>query len=166
MVGIGRDVRVHRRLVPSCDAPRPTFVVAARVERVPGEVEVVFVEPAREILRRRRDLDQVVRIPRPSKRDRWLSEERVDVHRLVGLARAALLLLLDEPDDRRVALGERLLVGDTRRSCRSDGERGERREQDEREATRGAQRPRPPAGLGHEQIEAEAARERSLTPSG
>ncbi len=45
--GVGRDVRVDGGLVAGRQAPRPPLVVAAGVERVPGEVEVVLVEPAR-----------------------------------------------------------------------------------------------------------------------
>jgi hypothetical protein len=133
---IGRDVRVHRGLVSLHDATRPALVVAARVERVAGKVEVVLVEALREILGRRRDLDQVVRIPRSAERNRRLSEQRVDVHRLVGLAGSALLLLLDEPHDRGVALGERLLVCEARRRGRREAERGKGEEQEGRRAKR------------------------------
>ena len=110
VAGLGRDVGVHRRLVPLGDAAGPSLVAAARGERVPGEVEVVVVEPAGEIAGGRPDLDQIRPVPGATERNGRLAEERVDVERLVGLAGAALLLLLDEPDLRRVALGERLLV--------------------------------------------------------
>ena len=45
--GVGGDVRVHRRLLVLGDAACPELVVAAGVERVAGEVEVVLVEPVR-----------------------------------------------------------------------------------------------------------------------
>jgi hypothetical protein len=101
---------------------------------------VVFVEPSREVLRGRPDLDQVVRVPRPSERNRGLTEQRFDVHRLVRLARSALLLLLDEPDNGGVALGKRPLVGDARRSCRRDAKRGEGEKGHEPETSRCAQK--------------------------
>jgi hypothetical protein len=101
---------------------------------------VVFVEPSREVLRGRPDLDQVVRVPRPSERNRGLTEQRFDVHRLVRHARSALLLLLDEPDNGGVALGKRPLVGDARRSCRRDAKRGEGEKRHEPETSRCAQK--------------------------
>ena len=39
--GVGRDVGVDRGCMVLGQAPRPALVVAARVERVAGEVEVV-----------------------------------------------------------------------------------------------------------------------------
>jgi hypothetical protein len=87
---------------------------------------VVLVETAGEILRGRRDLDEVGRAPGAPEGDRWLVEQRIDVHRLVRLAGPALLLLPDEPDDRRVALGEGPLVGAAgRRGGRADTDRPE-----------------------------------------
>ena len=68
--------------------------------------------PVDEILGGRADLHQIRRIPRPAQRDRRLVEENVDVCRLIRLAGAALLGLLDQPDDRGETLGERLLVGE------------------------------------------------------
>ena len=44
VAGVGHDVRVHRRLVTLRDAPRPLSIVAARLERVAREVEVILVE--------------------------------------------------------------------------------------------------------------------------
>ena len=85
---------------------------------------MVVVEPAREIVRGRPDLDQVGPVPRPAECNGRLAEERVDVERLVRLARAALLLLLDEPDLRRVPLGERLLVAHVSSSRGADAQRG------------------------------------------
>ena len=44
VAGVGGDVRIDGRRRPFGDAVRPALVVAARVEGVPGEVEVVLVE--------------------------------------------------------------------------------------------------------------------------
>jgi hypothetical protein len=110
VAGVADDVRVDGRRLALAQAPRPELVGAARVERVPGEVEVVLVEPAGEVVRGRPDLDEVAAAPGPAQRDRRLVEEEIDVQRLVRLARPAFLGLLDESDDRRVALGERDLV--------------------------------------------------------
>ena len=57
---VGRHVRVRRRLALGAELLLPVQVVAARLERVPGEVEVVAPEPAAEILRLRRDLYEIV----------------------------------------------------------------------------------------------------------
>ena len=92
---------------------------------------MVVVEPAGEVARGRPDLDQVGPVPRAAERDGRLAEERVDVHRLVGLARAALLLLLDEPDHRRVALRERLLVARARSSRGAGAEHGDGQQREE-----------------------------------
>ena len=115
MVGVCRDMRVDRGLAAFRQPARPAFVPAARVERVAGEVEVVFVAPDDDA-DGRADLDQVGRVPRAAQRDRRLVEEHVDVQRLVRLSRAALLGLLDQPHDRRVPLGEGDLVGERRPS--------------------------------------------------
>ena len=124
MTGIGRDVRVDGRRAPLTQSAIPPLVVAARLERVAGEVEVVL-EQAGEIVRARADLDEVDGVPRSAQRDRRLVEQQVDVDRLEGLAVAALLHLLDEPDDRRVLLGERGLVGEIGAGRRTDDERGD-----------------------------------------
>ena len=139
VVGIRHDVRVHGRLVPLGDAPRPAFVIAARLERVTGKVEVVLVAPAEQVLRGRPDLDQVGGVPRPTERNSRLVEERVDVHRLIGLARAALLLLLDEPDHRRVTLGQRSLLSGARCTSRGNPQcaHGDESEEERPEAKRG-----------------------------
>ena len=63
VAGIGRDVGVHRRLRALRQAPRPELVVAAGVERVAREVEVVLVAVV-EIGRRGPDLDEVGAVPR------------------------------------------------------------------------------------------------------
>jgi hypothetical protein len=131
---IGRDVRVDRRRGLPGETVAPPLVVAAWIERVAGEVQMVLVETFGEVLRGRRDPDQVRRPPRSAERDRGLGEEHVDVERHVRLAVAARLLLLDEPDDGRIALGERsflALVGGRRRRR---GERDEEREEEQQEA--------------------------------
>ena len=120
--GVGRDVGVDGRLAVLGEAPRPVLVAAAGVERVAREVEVV-VEAVDEVLGRRADLHQVGRVPRAAQRNGRLVEQHVHVGRLPGLARAALLLLLDEPDDRREPLGQRALVGEVGVSDRGGGER-------------------------------------------
>ena len=71
---------------------------------------MVLVEAGPEIGVGRRDLHEVAAAPRPAQRDRRLREQGVDVERLVRLAGAALLRLLDQPDDRREARGELLLL--------------------------------------------------------
>ena len=129
--GVGGDVGVDDRLGVVGDPVRPALVCAAGVERVAGEVEVVLVE-AGQIVRRRADLDQVECVPRPPQRDRRLVEERVDVDRLVRLARAALLELLDEPDDGCVPLRECDLVVERGRRGRREGDEGRRDGHDER----------------------------------
>ena len=111
VAGIADHVGVDGRLASLADPAAPELVVAARIERVAREVEVVPVE-AVEVGGEGRDLDEVDRVPRASESDRPLVEEDVDVDRLVRLPVAALLLLLDEPHDRRVALGELALVGE------------------------------------------------------
>ena len=106
MQPIADDVRIHRWHVALGHASRPPLVVATRFQGVAGKVEVVLIETPGEILRRRADLHEIVGSPGPPERDRGLAEERVDVHRLVRLARTALLLLGDEPDNGRVPFGE------------------------------------------------------------
>ena len=118
---LGDDMRVHRRLAACRQPLRPADVVATRIERVAGEVEVVL-EPLDEVLRRRRDLHEVGATPRPAERDRLLVEEEIDVGRDVRLAVAALVHLLDDSYDGCVALGERALVPEVgdRRRCRNE----------------------------------------------
>ncbi len=109
LAGVARvagDVCVDGRGVALAQAARPKLVGAARVERVSGEVEVVLVQAVREVVGRRRDLDEVAAAPGPAQRDRGLVEEEVDVQRLVRLTGPAFLELLDEADHRCVALGE------------------------------------------------------------
>jgi hypothetical protein len=47
--GIGGDVGIDGRRVPCGQAAFPVQVVAARIERAPREVEVVVVEPFRDV---------------------------------------------------------------------------------------------------------------------
>ncbi len=125
IAGVGDDVRVDGRSMSFREAAGPQLVVAAGVERVPREVEVVSVE-AGDVLCRRGDLDEVV-APWSAQGDSRLTEEQVDVHRLVRLAAPALLLLLDEPNDRRVALSKRRLVGERAERGWRPAEREERK---------------------------------------
>ena len=118
--GVGGDVRVDRGLVAGRQPPRPSLVVAAGVERVAREVEVVLVEPG-DVLRRRPDLHEVGRVPRAAQCDGRLAEDAVDVHRLVRLPGPALLGLLHEADDGGVAVGERPLVARAPRRQSSAG---------------------------------------------
>ena len=145
MARIGRDVRVDRRRGLLGEAVAPPLVVAARIERIAGEVQVVLVETLGEVLRGRRDPDQVRASPRSAERDRGLGEEHVDVERQVRLAVAALFLLLDQPDDGCMALGERLFLGVSRSRRRR---RGERHEEGDEEQHPTPERSRSPA-RGH-----------------
>jgi hypothetical protein len=128
-VRLGHDVRVGNGLVALGDAPRPLLVATARVESIAGEVEVVVVETLREIGRRGPDLHEVAAAPGAAQRDRCVAEEGVDVHRAVRLPRAALPVLRDEADDRRVALRERGLVGEAGR-CRRGGRHGDQHQRE------------------------------------
>ena len=75
------------------------------------------------------DLDEVGAVPGPAQRDGRLVEEHVDVGRDVRLARAALLRLVDEPDDRRVTCREILLGPGERRA--GDGQRAGEADRDD-----------------------------------
>jgi len=80
--GVGRDVRVDGRLVRLGQLSSPALVVTSGIEGVPGEVEVVLEEPAREVGRGRAHLDQIGRAaPGAAESDRRLVEEDVDVDR-------------------------------------------------------------------------------------
>ena len=105
MSGIGRDVRIDGRRVSYRQPPLPVEVVAARVERIPREVEVVLVEAPREILGGGADLDDAGVLPRPAQRHRRLVEEQVDGDRYVRVAGLAVRVG-DEPHDRRIPLGQ------------------------------------------------------------
>ena len=82
-----------------------------------------------EIRGRRADLHEVGRVPGAPKRNRVLTEEKVDVDRLVRLARAAFLLLRDEAHDRRETARESLLVGEIRARTGREKKRGRRSDQ-------------------------------------
>ena len=80
-----------------------------------------------EIRRLGGDLDEVGAVPGAAEGDCRLAEEHVDVGRNVRLPGTALLRLLDEPDDRRVAGRELLLRRGRPDEARQDEcrERGE-----------------------------------------
>ncbi len=109
VAGLGGDVGVRRRLRAGCNVALPQLVAAAGAKRIPGEVEVVAVEPATQLGPRRTDRDQVGVAPRPAQRDRVVAEDDVDVDRPVRLARSAHLLLLHELEHRREAFRQRAL---------------------------------------------------------
>jgi hypothetical protein len=66
MAGVVRGMGVRRRLRRACEPVAPPLVVAPRIERSAGEVEVVLVEALRKIGGRRRDPDQIGRAPGPA----------------------------------------------------------------------------------------------------
>ena len=101
---------------------------------------MVLVE-ADEILRRRADLDEVAAAPRPRSATVGSPNSSVDVDRLVRLARAALLGLLDEPDHRAVPLGERRLVREACAGQRDDDERDHGEQRDEQRRGSAADKP-------------------------
>ena len=94
-IGLRRDVRVRDGGLPCGHPARPVHVPAAGIEGVAREVEVVVVEAAGEVGAGRRDLDEVGAAPRPAQRDGGISQQRVDVHRQIGLARTAVAIRRD-----------------------------------------------------------------------
>jgi hypothetical protein len=62
--GVCRDVGVDRRPTCRSDPIGPELVIAARVEGVPGEVQVVLVEPLPQVCTCWPHLDQVTAAPR------------------------------------------------------------------------------------------------------
>ncbi len=138
---VGCDMRVDRRLRGLGQSSRPKLVVAAGIERVAREVEVILVAIL-EVRRVGPDLDEVGAVPRPAKRDGRLLEEHVHVGRNVGLARPALDRLIDEADDRRVLLRERLLVLDPCERRRGERDRDHARGEPDQQA------PDPPVRTG------------------
>ena len=82
-----------------------------------------------EIRCRRGDLHEVGRVPGAPKGDRVLAEEEVDVDRLVRLAGAAFLFLLDEAHDRRETVRKSLLFGEIRARTGREKKRGRRSDQ-------------------------------------
>ena len=93
------------------------------MKRIAGKVEVVLEQPPGQIFRRRTDLHEVGAVPRPAQRHRRLTKERVDVDREVRLPRTAVTVVLDEPHDRRVPLGERPIAAAVGGSHGRDPER-------------------------------------------
>ena len=120
VAGVGGHVRVHHRRVPGVDAPRPVHVPAAGVQGVSGEVQVVLVEPVREVGGRRPGLDQIASAPRPAQRDGGRVHQQVDVGGDVGLAGAAAVGR-HELDHRCIPRGQR----DLERRRRGQGGRGD-----------------------------------------
>ena len=121
--GLCRDVGVHGRCRSLRDSLAPALVAATGLECVPGEVEVILEALGREVRGRWADLHEI-RAPGATQRNRRLVEEHVQVDGLVRLPVAALLRLSDEPYDRRVALGQRRLVGEVGGRRRSQQQRG------------------------------------------
>jgi hypothetical protein len=122
---IGGHVRVDRRRASLGQSALPVQVVAAGLERVPGEVEVVGIEPATEALRRWPYLHEIG-APGAAKCDRRLAEQHVDVDRYVRQPLTAAPGVGDEPHDGCVALCERLLLGNVRVGEACAGEDGDR----------------------------------------
>ena len=137
-LGLSDDVRVHDGLASLDQASVPALVVAAGIEWVAREVEVVLVA-VDEVVRRGRDLHEVGGVPGATQRDRLLVQQEVDVGRDERLPVTALLRLLDDPHDRRVTLGERALVAEVGVSGRGSHERrgGDREQSREWGATHG-----------------------------
>jgi hypothetical protein len=77
----------------------------------------------------RGDLHEVGCVPGAAKGDRVLSEEEIDVDRLVRLAGAAFLFLFNQAHDRREAVRKRLLVGQIRARTGREKKRGRRSDQ-------------------------------------
>ena len=120
-------MRVHHRLAVAVPFLPQLLVVAAGLERVAGEVEVVALRLAVEIGRGRRRFDGAAR---PVQRDVGVSEDGVDRERPVRLAVAAFVGLLLEGEDRRIAVGQPLVGG-------GGAERGRHKEAGQEEAERG-----------------------------
>ena len=84
----------------------------------------MVLEPVPEIFTGWADLHEIGGAPGAAQGDgRLLVEQQLDVERVVRLARPALLLLLDEPDDRRIAFGRLAFVREVGRSGRRRDER-------------------------------------------
>jgi hypothetical protein len=124
--GIARHMRVGGEPPFGAEVPLPVQVVAAGLERVAREVEVVAPEPAAESLGGRPDLDEVVP-PGPAERNRRLAEEEVDVDRDVVHRRTAALAAGDEAHDGCVPLRERPLLREIASSDAGGCVRRERR---------------------------------------
>ena len=103
-------MRIDGWLGSRCEAPRPIQVAAPWMERIPRKIEVVLVEPARQITRAWPDLYEISTSPGPTQRDGRLPEEKIDVNRCIGLPRCAVAKLIDQPYDRSKALRKGNLV--------------------------------------------------------
>ena len=91
-------------------------------------------EALHQIVRGRPDLHEVGDVPRAAQRDGFLAEQEVDVGRDERLAVAADVLLLDEPNDRRVLLCERPLVREVGGRVRRRDQGGKHQDGQESEA--------------------------------
>ena len=131
--GVGGDVRVHSRLVALAQASVPALVAAARVERVPGEVQVILVK-AGQVVGLRPALTRSTAFHGPRSATVGSSKSRSTSVGQFRLAMPTLLQLLDDPDDRRMALRERRLVGEVGGGDRTAGKREDRRHDQEPEA--------------------------------
>ena len=112
---------------------------------------------ADEVVRSRGDLDEVGRVPRAAQRDRLLAEERIHLHRLVGLAGPAFLGLLDQADHGRVAFGKRLLVREVGARPRGDEERGRGQHEERRSGAKDRRACSHTAGFRPEELHSQAA---------
>jgi hypothetical protein len=126
---LGRDVGVDHRLAVAVPAPSELPVAAARVEGIPGKVEVVALAVAVKVGGGRAVLDDGVSLCRAVQGHLGVAQDVVDPDRAVRLAVPALLGLFLEGQDRRVAVGE-LLVGGGGGERRRSHDRG--RDQPER----------------------------------
>ncbi len=109
MRGVGHDVCVGRGVPLGTEVLLPVQVVAAGLERVAGEVEVVAPEPAAEIRGARCNLDEVVP-PGSAQRNRRLAEDGVDVDRHIVQPRATVFAADDEAHDGRVPVRQLALL--------------------------------------------------------
>ena len=125
------DPRVRHGTVAVVQPVRPFVVRAAGRERVPGEVEVIAPEPGAEIRSGGCDLRDVRVIPRAAQCNIGVPEHEIHVGRHERFAVAAGFRLLDEADDRCVAVRQRLgsigRVRNGRRHRRGNGQNGENR---------------------------------------
>src|SRR6185312_14995313 len=103
-VRLGGDVRVDRRRLPLGDLLEPALVRAARLQRIPGEIEEVLRVLAVDVAHRRRLQGVAVGAAQGHV---VAAEHQVDGDGLVRLAvRVTFPRLLLQDDDRRVALRE------------------------------------------------------------
>ena len=145
MCGVGRDVCVDGGIAALGEPTRPAFVVAPRLEREPGKSRWYSKRSTRSpaagpILTRST-------IPWPAQRNGRLVEEQIDVNRPVLLAVPALLRLRNDTDNRRVALGERRLVGQVGARDWGKAERGHGEQPEQCQAGQTGTRPAHPSGF-------------------